>query len=349
MSVRPERRCPAFMVFGTPRSGTTLVQRLACELEGVRVPPETHFFSLFLPSFLQRRRFPLDAAGIRDAAASFVAMPTSEGVQLDGDRLVERLDGGCETPGDLFSALLEQLTYEAPVPGEKTTDHLSWWRQLASAFPRCRFVAVVRDPRAVLASTLRVDWGMRSVAANAERWLQDQRDVVAAQRSLGPERVLVLRYEDVVADPDAARSSIARLLGLPDRASEATAGPLFHPWERWKEGVHGPVRDDRVAAWRAALTPMDRWRVEAITAPMAVMFGYPVAPAWRRCLALATLSPAERFRRVHLRIARRRKRRAIERTSLGDVSAIPAGEVATQPGGEGGVVVREPREEVSSQ
>lgn len=39
---------PAFLIVGTPRSGTTLVQRLASELPGVAIPPETHFFSLFV-------------------------------------------------------------------------------------------------------------------------------------------------------------------------------------------------------------------------------------------------------------------------------------------------------------
>ena len=34
----------SFLMVGTPRSGTTLLQRLACELPGVGMPPETHFF-----------------------------------------------------------------------------------------------------------------------------------------------------------------------------------------------------------------------------------------------------------------------------------------------------------------
>ena len=34
-----------FLIVGTPRSGTTLVQRLVSELRGVRVPPRDPFLS----------------------------------------------------------------------------------------------------------------------------------------------------------------------------------------------------------------------------------------------------------------------------------------------------------------
>jgi len=60
MVTRPHphaRPVPHFAIVGSPRSGTTLVQRLCCELEGVVVPYETHFFSAYLP--VCRPRFPL--------------------------------------------------------------------------------------------------------------------------------------------------------------------------------------------------------------------------------------------------------------------------------------------------
>jgi len=52
--VTPEvgRRGPDFLIVGSARSGTTLVQRLACELPGVAMPPETHFFDIFLRRLL---------------------------------------------------------------------------------------------------------------------------------------------------------------------------------------------------------------------------------------------------------------------------------------------------------
>ena len=44
MSDRPAEL--SFLVVGTARSGTTLVQRLCCELPRVWVPGETHFWSM---------------------------------------------------------------------------------------------------------------------------------------------------------------------------------------------------------------------------------------------------------------------------------------------------------------
>src|SRR5262245_51226417 len=63
-SVAAGSRDIGFLIVGTPRSGTTLVQRLATELPGVRVPPETHFFPHFGSDLIKRTSFPLDAGGI---------------------------------------------------------------------------------------------------------------------------------------------------------------------------------------------------------------------------------------------------------------------------------------------
>lgn len=91
---------------------------------------------------------------------------------------------------------MRQLAGPAAVRGEKTPEHLMWWRPLVRALPGLKIVAVVRDPRAVAASHLEVPWGIRSHVVLAEQWSFDQRQVMAARATLGRRRCLVLHYED---------------------------------------------------------------------------------------------------------------------------------------------------------
>ena len=314
-----------FLVVGSPRSGTTLVQRLACEIPGVRMPPETHFFTRFALTLTRQYRFPLSAPQLTEAATAFAAMAWADGVEIDVDAVVADLGGTCGRPMALFEAVVRQLAGPAEVWGEKTPGHLVWWRPVSAAAPWMRFVAVVRDPRAVVASNLempwRVDrslpaWGDRMHLAFAELWsfLQGQVETMAAQ--LGPDRCLVLRYEDVAADPEATRARLADFLGRPPGLApqDAPAGIVL-PWESWKAQALGPVADDRVAAWRNKLDPRRAADIALVCRRRMRRFGYtdgvptPVAAlaGWTRLgpVAVARLARYGRGRRLHLRTVER--------------------------------------------
>jgi Sulfotransferase family len=290
---------PAFMIVGTPRSGTTLVQRLACELPGVRVPPETHFLPLFVPGLLRRRRFPLAEAEIREELGCYAALSTSRGLGLDADGVVAALGGRCASPLALFGAIVATLAGPAEVHGEKTPNHLLWWRPLARALPALRLVAVVRDPRAVVAS-YRTTWDARDHRVLAERWRSDQAQLRAARAAVGG-RLLVLRYEDVAADPAAARAALAAHVGAEARAGELVApGRLGLPWEAWKAAAAGEVVPARRDGWRDALSAREAQEVLAIARRELAPFGYGPAPPLRTL----ALSPR---RRLRFRVRRRAK------------------------------------------
>ena len=149
-----------FVIVGTARSGTTLVQRLVCELPNVRVPPETRFFAAFVPLRLGKLRFPLTGQALRQEIATYMQLPSSQGLDLDLEVMVQRLNGRCDSYAQLFDALVATLAYagEQTIVGEKTPIHLQWWKPISLALPSIRFIGVVRDPRAVVASMLGA-WG----------------------------------------------------------------------------------------------------------------------------------------------------------------------------------------------
>jgi hypothetical protein len=269
----------SFLLVGTPRSGTTVTQRLCCELAGVAMPPETHFLQLFAPRLLARRRLPLSHADVVEALDEFRALPTSAGLEVDTDLVLARLGGRCDRLIDLFAAVVVALCPSSggTCYGEKTPEHLLWWRPLTAADPTLKIIGVVRDPRSVAVSHRAVPWGVRDAAELAEEWAFDQRQLLAASRTLGPQRCLVLRYEDVVADPRAAQLRIAGFLGAGAGATCAAPADIVHPWEWWKAQALAPVATTRTSAWPDSLDPVDVAAVEAVAGREMAAFGYPTS------------------------------------------------------------------------
>jgi hypothetical protein len=281
-----------FLIVGTPRSGTSMMRRLACEVPGVRVPNETHFFrGLVAPGAgrwtLGSSAFPLVGDDLRAAISTYASLDIPSLIfDIDVDRILDDVDGRCDSPLELFDAVIRHLAGPALVYGEKTPDHIMWWRALTTARPSMKLVFMIRDPRAVAASHLRQSWGHEPRLV-AERWVFDARQIAAAQRALGPDRCLVLRYEDVVIDPDGARQRFQWFVGIDASAvtdEELLRFPaeLFRAPDRWRrrrarnpaKRPMEPITPGTVDAWRERLGPEDAAFVAARCRKEMAGFGY---------------------------------------------------------------------------
>jgi hypothetical protein len=252
------------------------------------MPPETHFFSDFASDLVSRRKFPLAGSALLEELDLLSTRDSSKGLGIDRDSVMDILGGVAASPFDLFEAMVRALAGPAPILGEKTPGHLLWWPAIARAAPWVRFVLVVRDPRAVTASSLSMPWtsnddlagwGSRVHLPLAARWMFDQWTGARLSTTLGSKRCLVLRYEDVVADPDAARERIASLIGssvgIP---RQPVPSEIVLPWEQWKQDALGTVRADRVSAWHETLGHRDALQVAAICRTGMGHFGYADRP-----------------------------------------------------------------------
>jgi hypothetical protein len=186
---------------------------------------------------------------------------------------------------------------------------------------------VVRDPRAVVASDLdmpwRTDptlpaWGDHIHLAFATLWSFFQGQVLRMSHELGDERCLVLRYEDVVREPDATRRRLASFLDRPlDAAPQAAPSSIVLPSETWKARALEPVDERRVASWRDRLSPRQAREITVVCRERMRTFGYPLTLT--RPQAARTwmgLGPRNLGRLARYARSRRVRLRAIERCSL---------------------------------
>lgn len=133
-----------------------------------------------------------------------------------------------------------------------------------------RFVATIRDPRAVLCSRhettgnlFKVSWDhvifgsrpsrfrRRGIRRHPSGHMQHEKGLIdwdAAIRSLDP---VIVRYEDLVRDPDGEQDRLGRLLGLTYRGKFSDFHKNHIP-ERLAYQMNGvrPVDTGRIDAWK---------------------------------------------------------------------------------------------------
>jgi hypothetical protein len=260
------------LVGGCPRSGTTLLGSLLGTGPTVLTVPEAEFKWTVL------RAAPVDVDGSLDLAAVGAALQRDWRFSLWGIQ--------APTPGPSrigYGALLARLvnahgaTVGKPEPEvfiDHTPANVRYAATLSRLLPDARFVHLVRDGRAVAASVLPLDWGPSSVYAAARWWAAQLSFGLAAAAALGPERVITVRYEDLVSAPEPTLRALRDFLDLPDVASTATDYQVQRYTARQHERVGAPPDPSRVDAWRDVLAPRRVEEFEAFTADLLTYLDY---------------------------------------------------------------------------
>lgn len=269
-----------FLIVGTARSGTTLVQRLCCELPDVWVPPETHFWSL-ADEAADRFDFPLRGRNRIEMVAWLLDALTSRTLPVQPSAVIEEIGKRDRRAGlwVVFEALVAAMSPDVGVLGEKTPGHVAHWEQLTNVIPELKLIGLIRDPHAVWRSHRNVPWGDDDAWLLAERWLAHQRSLEDAARLLGPDRVMIVRYEDLVEEPRQHQSDIAAFLGVPDEPAPLTTTqlrdhPLFPTREQWKSNALGAVTTDRTTSWTDDVGEVDVAIIDAVAGLGLAHHGY---------------------------------------------------------------------------
>jgi Sulfotransferase family len=149
------------------------------------------------------------------------------------------------------------------------------WKVLQH-FADAKFIHIVRDGRAVAASIIPLDWGPNEIYSAARTWQARVGYGYVAAAALGLDRVLHVRYEDVVERTEPAMRRVARFLGVefvPEMLS--TTGLRLPRFTRYQHGlIGGPPRSDRTDSWRKSLSRREIEIFESVVGDLLPLLGY---------------------------------------------------------------------------
>ncbi len=265
---------PIVFVGGSERSGTTLLRNMLTAHPALAVPNESPFVRLVHRVLEgQGRLYDLDAAlGMIRGHTRFRqwGLPAAEVEEVLRKHPPSSYD---DLVRGLFAAYAQWRG--KPHSGDKTTGNALYFEWLATRFPGSRFVHVVRDPRAVCMSRAVQIFNQGGLPGAARHWRSRVAAARAAATTLG-DRLLEVRYERMVADPETELERLCAFVGLPFDRALLDHGRSVEVLPQHGQDVHArePVQAD-LRRWRRELSRDDVSVIETIAGELMDEVGYP--------------------------------------------------------------------------
>jgi Sulfotransferase family len=262
------RDFPIFLL-GHDRSGTTML-RLILDRGDVAIPPESMFLLDVHPGQ------PAD-----DVLRTAWDHPRVRLWGLGGDPppLPEGLNGADAFRFAVSAPFAAYADAEGKRRwGDKTPAYIRHVDRLATIWPDARFVVLVRDGRDVALSVMGVPFGPNNAWAAARSWataVQQGREAAARY----PGRVLEVRYEDLVSNPEREVQTICGFLALEYSqdmlAIEQTErSKVVEDQAGWFTNVWSGITTAAVGKWRTELTPRQVEMFESVAGDELRALGY---------------------------------------------------------------------------
>ena len=255
-SCRAVGQGPVFII-GPMGSGTTLLRLMLDSHPNIAIPPETGFMRAY-------------------KAHRFVPF------KITGRKWADRLGWSDDELDVLLRELYDTLFMRCAEQhgkrrwGEKTPIHTWHVDAMARLFPDARFVGIIRHPGGVVSSNMR-RWKHPQVKAmrHYDRYARE----LARQAGRRPKRFVVLRYEDLVLQPEQVMRELIEWLDEP-WADEVLAHDEVQASRGGRRVVEGrtvvddPIDVSRIAAWAQRLDAGKRRRLDARLGRLGAFFGY---------------------------------------------------------------------------
>jgi hypothetical protein len=265
---------PIFIV-GAPRSGTTLLRNMLNRHPAIAVCRETEFYHYIY----RRRRAFGDLAILRNRqrlVKEYLSTQRVQRLQLD----LEALEQTLLEEGVSYEALfLSLLWFYARAQGkrrcgEKTPQHALFTETLCSWYPDATVIHLLRDPRDVAASLMRMPSAPKGALGSARVWLQYN---ASAWRSRHRPQYLLVRYEQLVTQPEQELARVCAAIG--EDYCPAMMVPNWDPTANrpWLRRAEEPVTTERMGKWRDLLTAEQVSLVEWVVGKQMRTFGYEAA------------------------------------------------------------------------
>lgn len=278
----PDLVQPVF-IFGCQRSGTTMLASQLANGDNAFALPELAFFYPFLKA-------------ARDPAAD----PAGLHSRLEADFYYRAI--GMAFPFADFAAGLAAADPRALMLGyaaryldrhgiavdrgrpafwfEHSPTNRNFFPALVETFPTAKFIHIVRDPRPIYLSMRDNPWFPESDPVSAAAtWIESvPKGWMHARKH--PDRVIEVRYEDILADPEPALRRLCDFIGIAFSPAMLKGGAVRLP--AFTQAQHAltasGAQKSKIGGWRAQIADEDDRIIRALCNLWMLEYGYLDAP-----------------------------------------------------------------------
>lgn len=269
---------PPLILLGVSRSGTTLLRVILDRSPGIAIPDE----SFFVPLLARRHGTRIDAERFLDDVAR---IPTIRDWGVSVADVAGRVRSGLPT-GEAITAIFDAYAEAAGKPrwGDKTPKYMRHLELLEELFPDALYVHLIRDGRDAALSFLQMPegtftrtWAHPTTPEQfACLWRKEVRDARSLGRRMGASRYHEVRYEDLVAEPEATVRAICAFAAIPFEPAmlDYTAAVDVSSKPHQQRLLTPPTSG--VRSWRDDMSAEDVAAFEAVAGDLLGELGYEV-------------------------------------------------------------------------
>ncbi len=272
-----------FVVYGMPRSGTTLVAQCLNGHSQLLVPDETDFMVPAAHAFRLVEDPDLGRRLLGDLIVATDRFDATLGRWLTPEQVREVVAGESYEFDLIVASLYDALARAAgaSLAGDKSPNDLPQSEILGQAgffTERIRAIHLVRDPRDVMVSMARLGW-LNGIDVSYARLWRNANLNLHRRLSAHPDRYLQIRYEDVVADPTASFERVAEFLQIPFEPAMVSEEARFSQFPEHKgmtqhASTFRPIGDDSVGRYADVFDRATLDEVDALAGDALSTFGY---------------------------------------------------------------------------
>ncbi|NQZ09750.1 MAG: sulfotransferase [Algicola sp.] len=270
-----------FFLLGAARSGTTMLRLMLNRHSRLAIPFESHFLRLVFEKLPTER--PFTSTEVNQMVDLIVTERNFSTWHLNPDEVRHTLLGLAPAPLNILVDALFHMEIAAskkPRWGDKTPVYYHCWQKLMALFPGSKLVHIIRDGRDVVRSLQQVGWHGPTADDRARYWLQRVEMAQEATRQLGPERNLIIQYEDLVLQTQA---TLKRLCDFLQESFEVAMLNFYEDSDHYISDIDGqvhgklgrPPRPEDVHRWRTEMPQAEQMRFEAVAGKGLRLMSYP--------------------------------------------------------------------------
>ncbi|MFW6009251.1 MAG: sulfotransferase family protein, partial [archaeon] len=269
--MKPKNIKPVF-IGGCPRSGTTFLGSLLGKSEDAITVPESQF----------KTEEYVDIKNENDLKEAFYNIKNNYRFKIWNLNL-KYSDIGNKNINS-FSELIKFIIKK--YASERNKDPVFWIDHTPNNFqkvsllennlPEAKYIHLIRDGRAIANSILPLDWGPNTVEVAAQHWVKNTSYGLAAESFLGREKILRVKYEDIVMNPEENLKRICKFIGINFNVNMSKGNGFDKPQYTKKQHklVGEPPNKKRVYAWKNNLDDRQIELFEFYSKDFLYLLGY---------------------------------------------------------------------------
>ena len=269
---------PPLILLGVSRSGTTLLRVILDRSPGIAIPDE----SFFVPLLARRHGQRIDAERFLEDVAR---IPTIRDWGVSVADVAGRVRSGMSA-GAAIAAIFEVYAEAAGKPrwGDKTPMYMRHLELLEDLFQGAQYIHLIRDGRDAALSFLQMPegtftrtWAHPTTPEQfACLWRKEVGDARSLGRRVGASRYHEVRYEELVAEPEATVRAICTFAAIPfEPAMLDYTGAVDVTSKPHQQRLLTPPTSG-VRSWRVDLSAEDAAAFDSVAGDLLSELGYEV-------------------------------------------------------------------------